>query len=821
MSVPSSIRFFIAFFISVCFANFVISQSASITGLTKLKGSNEPLPGISIALVGSNLGAATGSNGNFSIQNIPAGDWQIHASGIGFVPVQNTIKLAPGQTFQLVLELEESVMGLPAVVVQSVSLTGGMRGLRNVPGSAHYISPQELEKFSYTDINRTLRSVPGVNLQEEDGFGLRPNIGLRGAGAGRSSKITLMEDGVLAAPAPYAAPAAYYFPTIGRMQAVEILKGSSQVRFGPFTTGGAINLISTPVPTSFAGRLHLLGGSFGNRNLHAYAGDSQRNFGYLVETFQYKSDGFKDLDGGGETGFDKKDFLAKFNLNTGPKAKMYQSLGFKAGQTTENSDETYLGLTQADFDKTPYRRYAASQKDRMDARQEQYSVRHLVQFTPNIDMTTTAYYQKFHRNWYKLDKVTDNSGTSTGIGDLLAAPDEFPEAFATLTGTTSPNDDALAVKANNRNYQSQGVQTVFSWRFLTAAFQHTLDLGLRYHSDEMDRFQWTDEYRMENGVMMLAKNGKPGTESNRIESAKALASYVQFKTQWKNWTLIPGLRHEKIRMERKEYGKSDPERTGSALVTSLNEISVFIPGIGLDFKATPWLNVFVGVHKGFSPASVKEGSLPEESVNYELGSRFYKGAVTGTAVLFYNDYKNLLGADLTASGGTGSNDLFNGGKAKSQGLEFQMTWDGLYANQRGWSLPLSIVYTYTDASFQSSFQSEFEGWGTVLAGDGLPYVSKHQLAVTANASHGKFSTNLSGRYQGSMRTVAGQAEQPDQQVGDFVIVDVNASYQLHPKATVFTSISNLANEVAVVSRHPAGLRPTMPRTWMAGLKINF
>ncbi len=797
-------------------------QMGRVDGTLFLTDGTTPVQGVYVYLDDADIGVITNGEGAFVMKAVPVGKYDLIATGLGYKTLVQAIEVKEGQNSPLRLQVEESVMGLPTVVVESVSLTGGLAGLKDIPGSAHYISPLDIEKFSYTDISRTLRAVPGVNLQEEDGFGLRPNIGLRGTGSERSSKITVMEDGVLSAPAPYSAPAAYYFPTIGRMQAVEVLKGSSQIRFGPYTTGGAINLMSTAIPENFSGRIHLTGGSFGNRNLHAYAGNSHRNFAYLVETFQYQSNGFKKLDNRGDTGFDKKDFLAKFRLNTGPEAKIYQSLTFKIGQSEEASNETYLGLTDGDFTASPYRRYAASQKDRIDTKHEQYSVRHIVQFSKNVDLTTTVYRNNFHRNWYKLDKVVTSDGQKESIATVLDSPAENAEAYGILTGQTSLDDGALQVKANNRSYFSEGVQTVLGWRFQTGNIRHKLDLGIRYHRDEVDRFQWVDAYKMDEGTMKLTTAGTHGTESNRVETGKALATYLQYKLKIGNWTFVPGLRNESIELKRMDYGKDDPERLGSDLKLRSNQVSVWIPGIGVDYKFNLYVSMFGGVHKGFSPPGTTEGAKPESSTNYELGVRYQKSKLSGQAVVFYNDFKNLLGPDLEAVGGSGSGELFNGGAVGTKGLEFQVSYDLRPGGQEEWSMPVSLVYTFTDADFQSGFDSDFEGWGTVQKGDELPYLANHQLTLLVNLNNKKFNFNLSGRYQDAMRTQAGQGPIPDDKKTDaYFIVDMNASYFVHKNVALFGSLTNVTNEVYMVARRPAGLRPGMPRAFMGGLKVNF
>lgn len=177
----------------------------------------------------------------------------------------------------------DSIYQLQEVVVSSQQILGSKFKARNRTGSAYYISPEEIRKLGYTDINRMLKAVPGVNMYEEDGFGLRPNISLRGTKAERSERISIMEDGVLAAPAPYSAPAAYYFPNAARMEAIEVLKGSSQVQYGPFTTGGAVNLVSTPIPNNFSGKANISYGSKNTFKSHAAIGSNWKHFGYMVE----------------------------------------------------------------------------------------------------------------------------------------------------------------------------------------------------------------------------------------------------------------------------------------------------------------------------------------------------------------------------------------------------------------------------------------------------------------------------------------------------------------------------------------------------------
>lgn len=720
-------------------------------------------------------------------------------------------------TSSIVAQTKDSLSIQDKIIMDRITILGKPAWMDKTPGSASYIGYAELQKQNYSDINRVLRSISGVNIQEEDGFGLRPNIGLRGTGVERSSKITLMEDGILIAPAPYAAPAAYYFPSIGRMSSVEVRKGSSQVKYGPLTTGGALNMISTQIPYELSGNAEVSAGQFNSRKIHANVGSTYKNFGFLLETYQIANDGFKNLDFGGNTGFDTKDFLGKVMFRTNSDASIYQKVELKFGYYDELSDETYLGLSDEDFDNDPFRRYAGSQKDLMDADQTQLSLRHFAQFSSKFDITTTIYRNEFNRNWYKLDKVD-----GIGISSLLANPQENTTAFNIVSGSSS-FDDALSVKANNRAYYSRGIQSILGSSFEFAGTTSALEFGIRYHEDGMDRFQWVDGYRMEEGSMILSSEGTPGTDSNRLESATALALFIQDKITYKKWTFTPGLRFENISLKREDYGKADPERTGTDLTILKNDLQVFVPGIGVNFELNSTFNVFGGVHKGFAPPSPgsASGTNAENSVNYEIGFRFNTNDLNLELVGFFNKYSNLLGSDLSASGGNGTTSQFNAGEVDVFGIEFSAGWNPMDQRSK-LQIPIALNYTFTSATFRNSFTSNFDPWGDVSIGDEMPYLPKQQINFSTSFVYQQFDVNINAHGNSAMRTVAGSGYiQEDQSTDSYFLFDLSLSYQLNTSTNFFLDIRNITDQTYIVSRRPAGIRPGLPRMLMAGIKLNF
>ncbi len=704
----------------------------------------------------------------------------------------------------------------PSLVFDSLTVTGGAESVEAIPGSATFIGREELERQDQSDLHRVLRQVPGVNIQEEDGFGLRPNIGMRGTGVERSAKITLMEDGVLIAPAPYSAPAAYYLPTTGRMASVEVRKGSSAIVHGPYTNGGVINLVSRGIPSGFASDVSAAWGEHEALELNAAVGRSSDRFGWLLQTFQLETDGFKDLDGGGPTGFELEDYLAKLRFASRVDAEVYQAVELKVGLTDQFGNETYLGLTRDDFADTPFRRYAASQRDYIDTEHEQLQIRYYVQPTTSFRLTATAYRNDFFRNWHKGQSVA-----GVGLSSVVDSPELYPSELAILRGELDDLTGAFKIRNNRRDYYGEGIDLLAEVDLTGGGVDHALQIGLRVHADEEDRFQEEDRWNMVGGLLVDEIPGAPGSQSNRISSAEATALYIRDEILFGRWSLTPGVRFEDIDFKREDFGRADPTRSGSDLSVRENRSSEILPGLGVGYQVNDAWAVFGGIHKGFAPPGPgKTVDVDnEESLNYELGFNYRERNLATRLVGFFSDYDNLLGRDTLSSGGEGTGDPFNGGEVEVFGLEAQLDYDFGRSADLSASIPVRLAYTYTSAEFRTSFETSFADWAPfVHRGDELPYIPEHQLTAAAGFVADRWETHLTLSYTNAMRSQPGQGAIPsDTAIEDRLLADLALSFRLQDHLELFARVRNLTDEAYMVARRPHGARPGLPRTAVIGI----
>jgi Fe(3+) dicitrate transport protein len=686
--------------------------------------------------------------------------------------------------------------------------------LSRTPGSAHVINKKQLERHEHDDAGKILQQVPGVYVRMEDGIGLRPNIGIRGANPDRSKKLTLMEDGILFGPAPYSAPAAYYFPLMTRMTSVRVIKGPAAVAYGPQTVGGAIDFISRPIPTRVSGGLDVGYGEYGYQKLDGWFGYSNEQVGFLVSGTHLANTGFKELPNGADTGSTRNDFMVKASYVLDPRARQRNELVLKLAYADEVSNESYLGLTDADLRANPDQRYPASQLDQMKNHRASGVLFHTFDDPARqIKIKSAVYRHAYARIWRKV-----NSMRAAQIFDILTNPDDPTNAgyLAVLRGQADSATplDSIMVGPNDRSFINEGVQSVLSHERKDGPIEQRLELGVRLHYDEIKRRHSQDGFQMVGGELIPDGTPTQITVSN-TDSTYALALHAIDALTWRSLTLTPGVRVEIIR------SKSEDRL---ALTTSKGSTVALMPGAGAFWSLVPSFGLLAGVYRGFSPPppGSDKSVKPEYSVNYEGGARFTSGKARLEAIGFFNDYSNLTD-NCTLSSGCVDQNLdrqFDAGKAHIYGVEAFAAHDIPLGAQL--KLPISVSYTFTRATFQNDFESQDPIYGRVKKGDEIPYIPRHQLNATLAAEMERASAYASLGYVSRMREEAGSAPLSKSLVTDQQTwLDVGAQVRILGPLKLYANLRNVLNERDLVARRPFGARPNPPRWLQVGAKLEL
>ena len=692
--------------------------------------------------------------------------------------------------------------------IETVTIIGKKADVKELSGSGQIVSNEELLKAMDTDIHKILSAVPGVYFRTEDGYGLRPNISIRGTSIDRSAKITLMEDGILVTPAPYTSSSAYYFPTTGRINSVEVLKGPSSISQGPSTIGGAINMISTPIPEVNSGKFTQEFGQNGMLRTHAYYGGVSGNLGGLVEIHEHKTDGFDSIANvGGDTGFNKSDILIKARYETGD-----HSLTFKMLEVDEVSDQSYVGLSGASFNANPRLRYGMTQYDEMNNDGDQKSLTYLGDFE-NIRVIASTWSNDYHRDWFKVDKANNNSdhGVGSGINNVIAAANAGnANAQAILEGELAVQ---VKLKHNNRFYTNEGYQ----FKVITDINNHSLTFGYRDMEDSESRYQNYECFDQgSNGInsaLYDCSTGYTGS-NNRLRVSEATSYYIEDKITLGNLILTIGHRSEEYDQVENRWNDGVPTRTQLASgYPKTKDGDHSTTGFGATYDVNENLQLVAGFHEGMTAMF---GTDPEKADNMELGLRYSKGDTSLETFYFESDYKNLKAVCKNSQGGDcDDGDVFDGGVVDVSGLELSASH--IFEGSDGTIYPVALTYTSTDATFANSFDDDGDYWGVVATGDDVPYVPSSSLALVVGFVG---SSGLSGNVRlvdnGSSCSTA--ACGINQNIEAHSFIDLNLRKPLNDKTDVYLIMENLLDHEDIVARAPKdGARSQKPRT----LKIGF
>ena len=606
--------------------------------------------------------------------------------------------------------------------VESVTIIGTKDDVKDLPGSGAVISNDDLQKAMDTDIQKILTAVPGIYMRTEEGYGLRPNISIRGTAIERSGKVTIMEDGVLVAPSPYTSSAAYYFPTTGRIHSVEVLKGPAVVSQGPQTIGGAINLISTPIPEVNSGKFVQEIGENGMARTHAYYGASQGNFGALVEVHEHSSDGFDSIANvGGDTGFDKSDLMIKARYSSGN-----HTVTFKRVDLEEDSNQSYVGLSQASFMANPRMRYGATAYDKMMNDGEQTSLTYVGDFD-NFDVVFTSWQNDYHRDWFKVSDFNNDKehGEQDDINELISdANNGSANAQAILDGQLPVE---IEYKHNNRYYTNEGYQFTVS----TEIGVHALTVGYRDMEDSESRIQAHEYADQAADGSLSALYGYVGLSgsNNRLRESSATSYYLEDTMDFGKLALTVGFRSEEYDQRHRRWGEGAGPNLTAVRITSVRDTFAEndhnTSSFGATYELSETTTLVAGFHEGMTPMF---GADPEEADNMELGVRYSEGTTNIEAFYFASDYSRLAAECTLVSGASCDADesaVFSGGEAEVSGLEFNGSW--MLQGDNGVVYPISVNYTSTDATFKNSSSSDY--FGTVAAGDDLPYIPDSQSSI--------------------------------------------------------------------------------------------
>ena len=683
------------------------------------------------------------------------------------------------------------------------------RILSKVPGSVTVLDFKSIKKIAPVHGNELFRKIPGLNVVDEEGAGLRLNIGIRGLDPDRSRNVLVLEDGIPVALNPYGEPELYFTPPIDKMNTVEVLKGSGQILFGPQTTGGVVNLISANPPEKESSTLRLRAGTGGFVSTYASYGNTIDKIGFVVSYLNKRADKI------GATRFNLHDISAKMRIALSEKAK----IGIKLGLYDELSNSTYIGLTQHMYDKGGQDYLRMAPNDLLPVRRYHFSATHQYRLNKQLQLQTTAFAYTTTRDWRRQDfSFSASAANRTGI----------------VWGNPAiPGGAVYMLKTNthrNRQFEVAGVESQIKWK----TEKHLLQAGSRILSEKADE-------------QLLIGNAPTAVGGNlrdvEIRKGQAISVYVHDKiTLSKKLDVNMGVRYEQFgygrNILRGRFNVNGMTITADTNLLASSSMMAILPGLGFNYKLKEHAIIFGGIHKGFAPPRTKDAITAEgmamdiqqeESWNTELGVRIIHGNyLSAEATLFSMDFKNQIIPISQSSGNANATGLANGGRTNHRGAEASVSFDLGKAMVKNYSLVVASNATIISSRYDADRFISATGMKTNIKNNKLPYapsfIFNNSIEFESSKGAGfRLSGNFTGKqFADELNTVAASADGRIGLINSRYIMDFTGFIKLPKKDIVFNlAVKNLTNERYIASRRPQGIRVGIDRQIVAGIELKW
>ena len=674
--------------------------------------------------------------------------------------------------------------------------------INRIPGSATLISTSLMTNTHPLTGNEVLRKVTGVHVVDEEGIGLRTNIGIRGLDPDRSRTVLMLEDGVPIALAPYGEPEMYYTPAIDRMKSVEILKGSGSILFGPQTIGGVINYITDDPPAEQRTNLNISGGSEGYFLGEASYGTTLDNIGVNFNLLHKQADKI------GVTHFDVNDITAKVKFQLSEKSRA----GIKIGAYDEISNSTYIGITQTMYDKGDYFTVIAP-NDKLDIRRYSASVTHDYFFSENAYLRTTFFGYTTSRNWLRQDfsRNSVTNGTGAVFGDTTVA-----NGAVYMRNSTANR---------NRQFEVAGIEPRIYLNYSVVNLKSELEGGFRF------LYERAFEQRID-GSNADALSGALREDEIRTGYASSIFAQNRFYLT-EDFTVIPGIRLENFDYERNIFRINFRD---TSLINNNNVFSV-VPGIGFNYNFNNMYSVFAGVHRGFAPPRIKDAITnggdalqleAELSWNYEAGVRANLSSMLFLEITGYMlDFSNQIIPVSESSGGSGTG-LVNGGETLHMGLETGIRFAIDQLINTAYKISLGTNLTISKSNYDADRFIPVNGERINIKANKLPYAPEMYLSgiLDINSPFG-LGVLFSGTYIGEqftdeLNTTVPSADGQTGQMPSYFVFDVTGRYFFTGlNSSLYVSVKNLFDERYIASRRPQGIKVGIPRFITAGIEVTL